>query len=405
MALTSGVHRLCVLLCLALALAGTTLHAAAMELTVWSYATQKIPDSAIREFEATHPGVTVTQLQPAGAFTTDGFLAASAAGIPPDLIHLNEPFLAMYVANNLIVPLTKYIESGLIGELDVYFPGVVKTYQGAIWFIPHRISANTNFYNTQLIDEAGLDSRALPTTWAEFRETARKLTMGERIGALLSVRPNDIFPWFAPTLWQAGGDIFGPDGRLSIDTPEGLEALEFYVNAFQEGWAEPAWGTGQRSRLVSNEAVIFTHGNPVHMNEWIAEGIDWIQPGPLLQHRERAGFGSIAGWVITNGPNQDLAAELLAVSLRREHVVQFLAETNLFPVRRDIGIDYFAPENREWAQKFLNEVPYVRDQPMYADIAQLRAVIAGALRPALDGEMAPSAALQEAQRLGNASLK
>ncbi len=378
--------------------------AGAVELTVWSYSTQQIPESAIRAFEAEHPGVTVTQLQPAGAFTTDGFYTASAAGVPPDLIHTNEPFIAVYEANNLIIPLTSYIEAGLFGSLDEYFPGVIKNYKGETWFIPHRISANTNLYNVQRFEEAGLGVENLPTTWEEFQEAAKRLTVEDRPGALLPVSNSNMFTWFVQTFWQAGGELFDADGRLDINNSMGLEGLEFYTNAFRDGYALLGT-TSDRNKLANNEVAMMTHGNPTHINSWRNNGIDWIQPGPTLTHRERAGFGSVAGWSVTNGPNQDLAAELLAVALRKEHVVEFLAATNLFPVRRDIGIDYFAEEHQEWAQIFLNEVPYVRDQPLHPAITNVRSIVARALIPSAEGTTPPSVALEEAERLANAFLE
>jgi ABC-type glycerol-3-phosphate transport system substrate-binding protein len=260
----------------------------------------------------------------------NGFLVASAAGVPPDLIHLNEPFLAMYVANHLIVPITKEVEQGMFGKLDVYFPGVVKTYEGEIWCIPHRISVNTNAYNTRRIEEAGLDSRRLPLTWDDFVTMAMRLSAPDKPGALLAINKTNIYTWYAQTLWQAGGDIFDTNGRVAVNTEVGLKALQFYTDAFERKYTRASTATSDMNVLVNGGAGILTHRNPVHFTDWVANGIDWIEPGPVLQQQNRAGFGSIAGWVVTNGKNQELAKKLLAVSLRPEHVTTFLRETNLF---------------------------------------------------------------------------
>jgi ABC-type glycerol-3-phosphate transport system substrate-binding protein len=312
--------------------------------------------------------------------------------------------LAMYVANRLIVPITKEINQGMFGNLDVYFPGVVKNYEGEIWCVPHRISVNTNAYNTRRIEEVGLDSRKLPVTWDEFIAMSMRLTAPEKPGAYLAINKTNIYTWFAQALWQAGGDLFDANGKVAVNTAAGLTALHFYTDAFERGYARASTASTDMNRLASGEAGIMTHRSPVHFTDWRSNGVDWIEPGPVLQKQNRAGFGSIAGWVVTSGKNQELAKKLLAVSLRPEHVVTFLREANMFPVRRDIGISYFTPESRLWSQAFLNEVPYMRDQHLHVDIADIRSIVATALVPAIESKMAPTAALAEADRLANAFL-
>lgn len=378
--------------------------AAAVELTVWSYRGQEIPEDVLRAFEAANPGVTVDQQFPAGDLRGENFFVASAAGVPPDLIHLNEDFLPMYVTNDLVVPITKYIDQGLFGSMDVYFPGVVDPYEGEIYFVPHRQSANSLLYNRTLFTESGFDAENPPSTWDEFNEVARRMTSvsGDtitRVGAAFRTSSGTLTSWFQPMLWQAGGDLF-KDGRVNINTDAGREALEFYAQAVTEGYAVE----GDAMFREGNAAMLWQGWSALVRTYRDVRGMDFVDVGPVLEHKERVGYGSLAGWVVPKGPNADIAAKLLAFSLQKENVVKFLEATYFLPVRSDISLDYFAPADQAWAQKFVPEQPFIRFDILHPAIRELQPLLARTLRPAITGEVPPSNALADAERQANALL-
>ncbi len=378
--------------------------AAAVELTVWSFRGQEIPEDVLRAFEAANPGVTVEQQFPAGDMRGEGFIVASAAGVPPDLIHLNEDFLPMYVANDLVAPITKYIDQGLFGSTDVYFPGVVDPYEGEIYFVPHRQSANTLLYNRTLFSEGGFDADNPPGTWDEFNAVARRMTVvsGDtltKVGAAFRTSSGTLTSWFQPMLWQAGGDLF-EDGRININTDAGREALEFFTQAVTEGYGVE----GDAMFREGNAAMLWQGWSALVRQYRDSRGMDFVDIGPVLQHKDRAGYGSLAGWVVPKGPNVELAAELLAFSLKKENVVKFLQATYFLPVRSDIGLDYFGPKDQVWAQKFVPQQAYMRFDILHPAIRDLQPLLARALRPAVSGGVPPSNALADAERQANALL-
>ncbi|NED00276.1 extracellular solute-binding protein, partial [Streptomyces sp. SID6648] len=66
------------------------------------------------------------------------------------------------------------------------------------------------FYNKDVLDKAGV---RVPTTWAELRETAKKLTRGKQYGLALSAggAEDGVFQ-FTPFMWSNGGDETDLDG-------------------------------------------------------------------------------------------------------------------------------------------------------------------------------------------------
>ncbi len=405
------------LVLLLVTVAGTTW---AVELEVWSYSNQKIPDSVIKAYEASHPGVKINQRQPSGEFRLDGFLVAAAAGVPPALLHLNADFLPMYVKNDLVQPLKPWIDKGVFGNIDAYFPGVLDgvKYNGTYYFLPHRMSLNTLLYNRRMFEESGLNGDRPPGTWDDFKTIAKRLTIRDggkttRYGAALMVSTSTLTSWFQPTLWQAGGDILetrmmgnipistSEASRVAFNTDAGREALSFYANMVTEGVAVQ----GSANPFRDGQAAMLWQWYSTYVKQWREEGRDWVDVGPILSYRQKVGYGSLAGWVVPKGPQAEQAVDFLAFTLRPENVRQFLAETAFMPVRKDIGIDYFAPEHRGWAQKFINEVPFVRFDILHPEIRALQPMITVVLRRAVLGEISVGTALEEAERQANVYLK
>ncbi len=391
----------------------SSISAYALTLEVWSYTTQAIPQSVIDAYMSLRTGIDIKQRQPSGDFRGEGYLVASVAGTQPALMHMNADFLIMYIANNLINPLTTWIDKGVFGDLSVYIPEVLDSvkYNDEIYCIPHRMSVNTLLYNRQQFDETGLNGDKPPTTWDEFKMYAKKLVKYDnnnkivRYGAALSVNTSTITSWFLPTLWQADGDLLSTTANKStkvmLNSDAGRQALNWYVEQVQEGYATQ----GSPTPFTNGNASMFWQNQSQVFKSYRDAGSDWVDVGPILSYKKRVGYGSLAGWVVSKGPHMEEAVDFLAFTLRKENVKQFLAATALIPVRKDIGREYFQTKDMEWGQKFINELPYVRFDIMHPDISTLQQDIAQVLRRAVLGQWTVNAALEQAEIQANAYLK
>jgi multiple sugar transport system substrate-binding protein len=87
------------------------------------------------------------------------------------------------------------------------------------------------FYNTDLFTRAGLDPDRPPQTWDELLDAARRIDElpGEVNGFGLNLGERYVlFKKFMAFAWGNGGSVFGPNGEVVFDSPENLQALEFY---------------------------------------------------------------------------------------------------------------------------------------------------------------------------------
>ncbi len=76
----------------------------------------------------------------------------------------------------------------------------------------------------------------VPKTWQEYVDIARFFTRPERdlygtVAAGLNDAHNNVYD-FLIHLWSRGGQLQEPDGRLTVDTPIGREALQFHIDLF-----------------------------------------------------------------------------------------------------------------------------------------------------------------------------
>src|SRR5258708_16249437 len=77
-----------------------------------------------------------------------------------------------------------------------------------------------------------------PTTWAEVKDVAGKLTGNGVYGIAFSAVATEEGSWqFEPWFWGAGGDL------KKLDSPEGVKALQFWVDLVNSGYASKSVGT------------------------------------------------------------------------------------------------------------------------------------------------------------------
>jgi multiple sugar transport system substrate-binding protein len=190
--------------------------------------------SATEEFAEMTGGATV-DFKP--GTTAEALLTAVAAGDPPDGAS-NTQYLD-YMARGVLLPMEDWIAaSNIISEED-YLEGSWKDafYQGTMYGVP----ANEGFvryglnYNAQMVEDAGLDPDAPPTTWEECLVWHEALTKFDANGNMIQVGldPYDamggqlaIQDGFYPSVsW--GWTWFDPEtGNFALDSEQMIESFE-----------------------------------------------------------------------------------------------------------------------------------------------------------------------------------
>ena len=204
-------------------------------------------DKAIKKFEAEYPAVTV-QLEAVPDAYGDKLLTQFAAGDAPDIFMVGDGDVAKFVLKGAIELLDPYVTGDSPLDLDVFFPGVlgIGQLEGKTYLMTKDYSPLVLYYNKTLFDEVGVAYPEEGWTWDDFVATAQALTLDkdgdgqtDQWGIQLPDHWGDPLWWrgMSPLVFQNGGDILDAEGKTTtgyMNSPETVEAVEFYVSLFNE---------------------------------------------------------------------------------------------------------------------------------------------------------------------------
>lgn len=222
------------------------------DVTLRWWSTQSAPaqldayKAQIAAFEAANPGTKVVFEPTSDEGYSAQLAAAFASGQVPDIVtHLPSFAVQTYYAEGLVEPFDDVITG--IGE-DKYYPGANNVYKTADGHYAGTGIGNTAadmlWIRTDLMEKAGVEN--IPETWDELRAACQKMQTGGIYGAPLPYGLNSMTSLIIiGFIHRAGGTIFTPDLAVGIDSPEAVEALEFYKSMKElcpPGATNYSWG-------------------------------------------------------------------------------------------------------------------------------------------------------------------
>lgn len=223
-----------------------------VEITFWhamsgvnAEAMEKITD----DFMAEYPHIKVTLMNQGGYRDLfDKLMASAKANQLPNLAQIYSNRLSWYVSKDLVQDMTSYMNDPEIGLTAEDYEDIPQMFMDdCIWgdgqyAMPFNKSMMVLYYNVDMLNEAGI---SVPTTWEEWADAAKKLTVDEDgdgdpevYGIVFA---NNLSTDIAPWIRQAGGTTMNEEtNELYFDAPATHEAIEFINGMFQEGSARLA---------------------------------------------------------------------------------------------------------------------------------------------------------------------
>jgi multiple sugar transport system substrate-binding protein len=216
-------------------------------LTVWSW--EPTLKQVVSDFQAKYPNVHVNLVN---AGTGDKEYTALSNAIKagngvPDVAHVEYYALPQYALQNQLADLGPYGADKLDGT---FTPGPWNGVHsgGKIYGLPMDSGPMALFYNKSVFDKYNV---AVPTTWDEYLDAARKLHAADPKVYITSDTGDAGFT--TSMIWQAGGRPFKVDGtKVTIDFSDA--ATQKFVSTWQTlinekllapigGWTD-AWNKG-----------------------------------------------------------------------------------------------------------------------------------------------------------------
>ncbi|KAA0101136.1 sugar ABC transporter substrate-binding protein [Mycolicibacterium sp. P1-18] len=172
-----------------------------------------------------------------------------------DLIIVDNPWMVDFAKANFLQPLDSRIKSTPdYDDADFFKPLTdIATVDGVKYGVPFYNYALGYLYNADDLTAAKLP---VPTNLDELVSTSKALKVGDRAGiAMQPQRGYKIFEEWGNWLFAAGGSIYGPDGKPTLNTPQAKQALTAYVDTYKTA-APPNslnWAFDEAFRSVSSD--------------------------------------------------------------------------------------------------------------------------------------------------------
>jgi multiple sugar transport system substrate-binding protein len=319
-----------------------------------------------------------------------------------DVIDMDVIWTAEFASNGWIIPLPE----SQFPLKDFLKPAVdTAMYQGRLYAVPDYSNADLLWYRKDILAKAGQQP---PKTWAQLARLAE--TVAPKYG--LDGYAGTFAPYegltvnFATAVQSAGGSIMSADdNKITVDSPQALEGLQFLVSGFQQGWIPKIALTYEEE---SSQAA-FEAGKFLFLDNWPDVYRALSAPGPANKVYGKFWFTALPG---PKGPGStSLGGANLAISAYSQHqrtALDFIKYmTDLANEREMLEQGSFPPV---WTQLYtdkslIRSYPYLpvleqainsaQPRPAITNYDQASLAISSAVYQALTGRNKPQQALAD----------
>ncbi|MCK9793442.1 extracellular solute-binding protein [Isoptericola sp. 4D.3] len=274
----------------------------------------------------------------------------------PDVVDIEVNKFADFVQGSTppLVDLTEaaapYKDDVVQARLDLY------SKDGRVYGFPTHVGAFVAFYNTELLEGAGIDYTTIKT-WDDFREAGVKYHEAtDKAFGVASTSVNFTEPLITA---QLGGQFFDGEGNVQVNSPEVVEAVSMIQEMKDAGAVSTIPGGSPDSEEAYGAINKGDYAAIVYPAWYTSRYVDYmpdlagkvaIAPAPAQDDAvvQTIGGGGTGTSIPVASPNQDLAAEWLAFAkLSPEANVAVWEELGFDPVNMSVWEDEEVTKNPE----------------------------------------------------------
>ncbi|HZR49676.1 MAG TPA: extracellular solute-binding protein [Streptosporangiaceae bacterium] len=270
--------------------------------TMWSGNTLTLLQQMISQFNATHPGIHVTEANIPSATGDAKLQSEIAAGDPPDVFTEWNPVLGQYAANGEAQSLAPYLTGKYAGLQSWLYPIAQQggEYNGSMYALPMGMNSWALYYNKSMLKAAGVS--APPTTLSQLfadQDKEWKISGGkvEQIGFYpLYQQGMEYFDSFFGAV-----NCFDSAGKYNLANCPGAQAEAQFLASYskypysQVSALESAYGT-----VAGGDADVFVAGKEGFFMSGPWEGAQNI---PVTNSTMSSNFGVVAFPGTVGGPS------------------------------------------------------------------------------------------------------
>lgn len=197
-----------------------------------------------------------------------------------DLIMLDDPWFPRFANEQVLVDLTPFYQKrGQAGPDEDFVPSSIalckQPYEtGELYALPYVGNSQLFFYRKDLFEKHNLKE---PETWDDVLTAAKTIDERERSGApgggrlygyvMRAARGNSAVTDFMPIFWSFGAEMFDDNGRPTVNTPEGIGALQLMLEL---GKYTPSGYASFNASEVSAHLLQGTAAMSINWPAWIS---------------------------------------------------------------------------------------------------------------------------------------
>jgi len=293
-------------------------------------------------------------------------------------------------------------------------PVEAATIDGTLHGMPMFTDANGFYYRTDLIEEAGYDEP--PSTYMEVVNMAQEIksTVDEDLNGYIwqgGANEGLTIMWLN-WLWGMGGDVRDDAGNLTVNSDEGVQALQHAVDLIYEHEITPE---SIPSSGTDGNRQTFQQGNTIFMRNWpyayslfqddtpVTDKFA-VTTMPKAEGNPDANNSCLGGWslFINNFSENKAGAQEFANFVATEGAQEILAaEHSRLPVRNSMYEDnYWENSDRDkpaFLDIFAELLRQTSARPATAQYSQFSEIVYTECNRALTRSKSPQQALDDAQ--------
>ncbi|HEU4768748.1 MAG TPA: extracellular solute-binding protein, partial [Pyrinomonadaceae bacterium] len=199
-----------------------------------------LKQAALDYEEQTGTHIDITQFPYASLFDKE-MIDLNARTGAYDLIMLDDPWFPRFASEQFLTDLTPLLQKRGQTEADADF---IRTslalcrhpYEtGPLYALPYVGNSQLFFYRKDLFEKHSLKE---PATWNDVLAAAKTIHEKETTGAngsqiygyvMRAAQGNAAVADFMPIFWAFGGEMFDASGKPTVNSPQGIEALQFML--------------------------------------------------------------------------------------------------------------------------------------------------------------------------------
>jgi multiple sugar transport system substrate-binding protein len=350
-----------------------------------------------KAWEAANPGFKVAPEAVGWDQCQDKVTLLAAAGTPVALAYVGSRTLKQFASNDLIVPVPM-----TDAEKAAYYPNIPSTvtFNGTQWGIPVAFSTKALFWNKDLFAKAGLDPEKPPLTWAEELADAKQIKEKTGIAGFgLSAKTYDnTMHQFLHWVYTNDGTVIDSTGKITLDSPENLEALTAYSKMV------PYSEDGPTAYEQNEVRAIFLDGKVAMIQAGVGAVVRlkdskfaWgVTQLPLGPHGKGAGTLLITdSLAVFKGTGMEAQAISLAKFITNpENQFGYEMNEGLTPLRPVPGVATLLAKTPTW-KPFLDGIAYGGPEPLFLDYKGFQNSMIDMVQSVVTGKAQPAAALKK----------